>query len=299
MTRPIYLGDLLLLFLRKHWRSILLAYCVFGLGALIHVAISTKQYQGWVTLSPAEAGQGSGLSSSLAALGSLANVSLPRNPAVLAQDQYLALVQSVQVAQVLVKDQALMREMFPRSWDAQSKRWSQWRGIRDWMDATILRYKYPNFPATADVYTYLQEKVSVDEIKTGSIWRVSVYTSDPVFSRDIIAAINNATDTVLRANMKDANARKLAYIQHQLDTEASSSIKTSLISIQEQNLKTKIDLGSNAPIAFSVIEGPLAETVPSKPSLIFQFLAMIVLCTVGVLAIGFYSIRGAMRDEGA
>lgn len=275
-------GDMIILFVRRNWRFLIVGYAICALLGGGFYGLAQKQYAGWIIITPSQRGNEFSGAGGLSAISSLAGIDIPHGLGRDRQDQYFTLLRSMTVARELSKRSDLLKMMFPGDWKRKTQSWKQRGGVSTWVKENIFGIKYPDFPSVEDVYNYLRSHVEIDELKTGSVWMVKVYTPNPVFSREIIAAVNNAADETLRMISLSIYNRKLAYISKRLEEIRETSVREALIHIQEDNLRAQVALESGAPIAFTVIEGPVSESIPSKPNLIFIVFVIEIIFSISV-----------------
>lgn len=121
-------------------------------------------------------------------------------------------------------------------------------------------------PATApQLAAWLQDHVAVEPVGQTRLKRIVLLHPDPVFAVYMLGRLYTTADNLIRAELEDKTARRIAYLEKTLDKTNHPDhrrVLTQLLMDQEQ---ISMVLAVNEPFAAAIAEPPAAGPRPTWP----------------------------------
>jgi uncharacterized protein involved in exopolysaccharide biosynthesis len=293
--REISLGALVGCVWRGRW--LVLAMTLLPLVPLwAWMATLTPKYSVEVTIAPLidNAGQsGSSLSRLANGFAGFGALSLPfttaRNPVF---GEFMTMLTSTEVAQIMVRDAAVLPAFFLGEWDAKAHAWRAHAGpiarvaglLRRW-----LHFPPPQPPDAERLATYLRRHLVISTDSKTEITTLTLTQADPAFAERFLVKLCATADDILRQRSRVRLEKQVAYISHALQTVSNTDQRQALTSILSDTEKFAIMANSNLPFAAEILDGPSYSSVPSFPQpLIYSIAVVIAGLTLGCIVAAYY-----------
>ncbi len=247
------------------WWLLLLVAAAIGLAAL-YLNLATYRYTAQLKVTAVEQAGASPVSG-LAGLGSIVGVDIG-----LDQGSQFALfaeaVTSEAVADVLARDEELMRQVFSAHWDAERGMWreppSPVRAATRPVKALLGLPDRPwERPDGADLREHLQARLSVDENRKKAITTLSYAHRDPAFARMLVERVARAADDFLRAKSLARSHDYVAYLEARLAETPTAEFRLFLAQALTSYENMRMMASADAPFAAEPF-GP--ATVSQRPT---------------------------------
>jgi hypothetical protein len=206
--------------------------------------------------------------------------------------RYQQLISSAPVAEILAKDPTIMHGVFRSFWDSRAKQWKP-GGLKYYLFGWL--YALAGLPAwqapnAYDLSTYIGGHVITDASLTSDVLSLTYETPDPAFGIKFLAAIHNATDSILRVEANKQATLVRSYLENALGATQIESSREALIQLLMQQEQKIILTQNGVAYAAQAIGGPDYSQIATSPKPI-RFLL------VGILAGFILGILGAISTE--
>lgn len=271
----------------RGWRIIAIAMGAAFLAAVIYLHLATPIYTAELDVSPADTGNGLSKqlgSGGLGDLAAIAGVSLPQGGG--SQfELYVEGLQSYAVADALSKRTDLMKILFRKEWDEDTKQWINnpgvVRDIKDWIKYALGVPVEPWQPPNgAQVKKFLEQNIKIDQSAKKMLVAISFSAEDPAFAVSFLKTLHETTDNLLRQNQLRRATSYANYLNDKLATVTVTEYRAALTQTLIEQEKTKMAASSNVPFAAQPLGSPGVPAKPSSPQG--------VLVLAGALALGLF-----------
>lgn len=251
----------------------------------LHLHLSPDRYTVFMQVAPVINSQNP-ISGSLGGLAKLAGVDMnASNPGAAQFRMFLSGLTSRDTADLVAKDQDLMRAMFPKQWSKADKQWRQPPSLTRPITHAIKAFwgitnRPWHPPDGGDVQQYLSEHLEQYEDPKSPVVTLRIDSDEPQVSRRLLLKLVGTVDHLLRQRALRRANDYVKYLTHQLDVETVAEYRQTLmahLAEQEQTL-----MMANASVSFSmqVFNDAAIPPVPSAPK------AMVLLVSALVLGMG-------------
>ena len=141
---------------------------------------------------------------------------------------------------------------------------------------------------------YIARRVQLNPVGASSIRELSYSHPDPEAAKTFLAAIHQAADTRIRANVRNAATQRIAYLNQKLETTRNQIHRQSLTDLLLEQERALMLTAIDQPYAASIIEPPAAHYKPTWPSRTLVLFAGVLL---GAL-FGFILHKGKGKARG-
>ncbi len=203
---------------RRWWLYIAVgAACLALTLAWIHSADET--YEVSMTLGPSDTGITANLSSGISLpggsglLGSLAG--LAQNSEMTPYQRYPFFLQSLEVAEVLAQDMALMRTVFPGQWDESTGTWRRpVGGMTPLKDAIkdLLRMPGWTAPDARAMRDFIRRNIRIRKNNMSGVQDITFSADDPVFAQTFLARLHRTAIERMKATDRERVDARVAYL---------------------------------------------------------------------------------------
>ncbi len=217
-------------------------------------------------------------------------------------DVYIELLKSRKLARYLAANDSMMQVVFSGQWDAKKGRWRARNGVLSgvsrWLKG-VWGIPVEQHPTTDDLWGFIRQHLDVSSTQSASsafssIMQVSFTDSSRNDSQQILSALLNGADKILRSSHRNDVLARISFLRNSLRNVTMTEQRHALISIlaeQEQNLTV---LSADKRFAYALLDPPSAAISPSspKPAQILMLLMLLALaCWGGVLVLGPEQLR--------
>jgi len=289
---------------RKLWlgrRAIAIAVLAMALAASVYLNWVDRKFSvSMVLKSVQEPAQTSGMAG-LGGIASLAGIELPSGSN-LDFTSFPLLMQSREVADVMVQNQDLMRRVYVDEWDPEANIWhqparsavgfalSQLKSIIT--GNPVATYAAPDGVRLSE---FVSEEISASIDSKSNLLNIKVETEDPELMREFVEGLVFETDQFFRQRFIMAGTTALEFYKEQLMRAQSGEHREALAQlIVQEEQKLMLATRSNNYVA-EVLRGPDISMKPTSPkSMMVLALSMI----LGLIAgSGIVLVRGALSDR--
>lgn len=286
---PVWLGSLLVLLRRRWW---LVAGSVAFALAIALLWLRTAEYRYVAELqvvAAPTAGRDPGQAGPLSGLAVLAGIG--GGEAATPYRLYLEGLQSREVARRLALDDALMRSVFAKEWDASDRRWRDPAGPLERLGGSILaalagRTSRWQAPDAARLHAWLQTNVGLQQEPRKSVGNMSVLHRDPAFAARLLPLLDRTINEWLRERALTRTRSNIAYLQSRLPTIAVAEHRQALLATLDDQQTQLMQLGNPAAYAADRFGMAVVSPNPVSPKPLVVVLAAVVIgFMMGVLIV--------------
>jgi len=289
---------------RALWSSrgyILLAISLTELLAVIHLMVTPASYPTDMMLAPQQSSsnQGAGISGGLSSAASLLGI---RTDAANSDfEKFRVLYISTQTAAAVDSQFHLLQRNFP-GWNEQGQRWEMpplglsnapQRFVRWIFGRPIWRA-----PTADDLASALSNQITITKRETDPFLVISSQSRDPKLTENLLLALVNAANDILRARAQQQAVMQIRYLSNQLQTVSISEhrqVLTTLLLGQEQNLMLS---RSNVPYAAQILSPPTTHFNEAMPGVtLILAIGFVVGLVIGIFVAFFREASARSRDE--
>jgi len=277
----------------------------FVLLAVLYLHLTAPRYTVAMQVAPVGNDQGQA-AGGLGGLAKLAGVDLNSNNPGAAQFRFfLSALTARDAANIVARDQDLLKVMFPRDWVASENRWQQHpSAIRPVAHAVerVLGFQVRPWhpPDGSDVQQYLSDNLEIYEDAKSPVVTLRIDSDDPQMARRLLTSLVGTVDQMLRQRALRRANDYVGYLSRELKVETVTEYRQTLmahLAEQEQTL-----MMANAGVTFSmqVFNQPSIPSAPSAPKPVVLLLSAAILGSVlGVILCLLAARRGAGRSLAA
>lgn len=286
-------------FLSLIWKGklTLLGFTVAGLAiASLYLHFSTYRYT--ASLSVIEASADSPLPSGMRGIASLAGISLKSDSSKLSQ--YLAALRSRDVAEVLARDDQLMRRIFADQWNPAKGEWQEPPStIRELANIAKSVLGAPvtawSPPGAVSMQRYIDRNVgNFTDIKT-NITSVSFADKDPQFAVSFLASLHRAADDHVRQRTIAKSQQYVEYITRRLPTLTLVEHRIALAQVLSEQEAQMMMASATGSYAVEPLGQIVSSPKPVNPKPMPVLAAGAAFGLVGGLLIFFLRYRRRLR----
>jgi hypothetical protein len=282
-------------------RVIAMAVLAMAVAASAYLNLVDRKYSVTMVLkSVQEQGQTSGMAG-LGGIASLAGIELPSGSN-MDFTSFPLLLQSRDVAEVMVHNEDLMRRVYVEEWDPVARTWRQ-------PDRSAVGFALSYFisfitgnavqdylpPDAVRLSEFVFEEISASIDSQSNLLNVEVEAKDPELMREFLEGLVFATDQLLRQRFITEGTTALEFYKEQLFRAQSGEHREALAQlIVQEEQKLMLATRSNSYVA-EVLLGPDISMNPTSPkSMMVLALSMILGLFAGS---GIVLVRGALSDR--
>jgi hypothetical protein len=253
--------------------------------SLLWLALVTPEYTASMVIGPVPKDGIKSNSSSLMDMDTLFGIGL--NGGLRDKDfiKFLAVLDSVAVAEKIEEHDKVMRVIYEDLWDEETQSWTQPPGIVSTI-ANGLKglVGLPDWtpPTPIDLARYIREHVTVEEKEESALRILSFSHKDRDFAIRFLTALHRETDDLLRTEAIRRSSAQIAYLKEKLRTLTVQEQRQTFIDLLSEQEKTMVLLQVGLPFTAAEIDptsAPIRPTFP-KPKL------ALVLGTIGGFILG-------------
>ncbi len=213
--------------------------------------------------------------------------------------QFLAIMDSRDVAEEMERRGHYMERLFPERWDAVKNTWKPQPhniftllkgGIKE-----ILRLPNYSHPVIADLARIIHDRVGIDEDEKESIYTLNFAAKDPVLAKGFLSALYSSIETVLLRRERVTAIARVDATLRQIDQTTVDSNRQALLNVLTAFQMRAIQAEVGSPFGARILLEPTAPNQPNDPSIILfmggGFLGGLVLSLFLVLIFGINVAR--------
>jgi uncharacterized protein involved in exopolysaccharide biosynthesis len=208
------------------------------------------------------------------ALSSLTGISLS---AAAADNFQLVLdgLTSEAAAQVLVRDEQLIRRIFVTEWDPENNSWKRpvsrtggWGNyIRRLIGIPVVEWRAPD---ATRLYLFLQRQVKIIPDPRSSVVTLRMDHPDPKLAADLLVALNAAVDNIIRTRALERADGYIEYLSTLINRTTVSEYRQALLTNLSEQAKMRMMAAADVPFASSRFSGPVSSLGPTSPPAFFM-----------------------------
>lgn len=183
-------------------------------------------------------------------------------------DEFIVLLNSNRIAEVLEDRHAAARLLFPQLWDQEKQ---AWRKPDDLVFQVMAfgrgLFGYPEWqvPDAKNVRQYLRRNLDVSPVSRGAMREVSLSGKDPEHLAQILVWLFDNTSGLLRDERNAALRHNIAYLQDRLAQARIDIYRESLISLLADQERQLMLSQADQPFGAVLLEPPVKPDAPSGP----------------------------------
>lgn len=262
-----------------------------------YLNVAIPKYAATLRVSPAAAG-GGGLGGALGQLGGIAaiagiDVRQGSSSGASPFDLYLDTLRSRHVADLLAKDQRVMRHIFAKEWDASTGQWREQRSIlraASKLVGQIAGQPGPAWqpPAGGELADYLAKKVVVlpPKPKDPPVTSLLYEDRDPAFAVMLLDKLSALSDNSVRERTLVRATTYARYLESRLKVTDNADQQRRLSEILLDQERAIMMAGSSVPFAATPSEPAVPSQRPVRPNVMMTLLlGLLVGAILGVLGL--------------
>lgn len=273
------------LLMRIVWRNRALFVITTGtvlLLMVLYLHVASPRYTVSMQIAPVVNTQ-SPASGGLGGLAKLAGVDInAANPGAVQFRLFLAGLTAHDAADLLTRDQPLLREMFPKQWSKDVKQWREppsltrpvTRVIKSLLGFTVRPWHPPD---GGDVQQYLSDNLEVYEDPKGPVVTLRIDTDEPEMARRLLVKLVGTVDQLLRQRALQRANDYVRYLTNQLNIETVADYRQVLIAHLAEQEQTLMMANANVTFSMQVFNQPAIPPTPSAPKVIVLLISALVL----------------------
>jgi len=261
----------------RNWDFTFLGFAIFLVLGLVIGLMRTPQYTVQVTIAPKAEPPGtysspggasggfmsSGSSMLLTALGGGGSSAPPSD-----FEQYRRLLISHATANLIAANPAIMHRLVP-GWDYETKSWRRPSGpifwLKEGVKALIGRPLWTP-PGPNEAFSYLQKKLVLTDELSGGFVDASMTDPDPKFAVEFIHFLHEATQQLVRNDIRKDAVARIAYLDRTLQTTTLADQRSVLITLLGQEQQKLMMIEADRDLVAEVIDPAIIPKVPSSYS---------------------------------
>lgn len=206
-------------------------------------------------------------------------------------DQFIVLLQTHRVAEILENDHRVSRILFSSLWDEENQSWTPpgglLFGIKDFARGL---FGYPDWepPRAKEVQAYLRKNLDIAPLSRGAMRSVSLSGKNPEGLAQILLWLFEETSTLMREERNAALSNNINYLQDRLVQSRIDIYRDSLISLLADQERELMLSQTEQPYGAILLEAPIRPRLPSGP----EPLVLLVLAFVGGLSFAGLLVLG-------
>jgi hypothetical protein len=257
------------------WRQKLAVsvFCVLTLLlAIIYLNVTKPTYTVTFKITPAISSSSRSAASRLGNLASLAGINIPQDDNSMGFEVYLVELQGRAAAAELVRNQPLMRRLFPKEWDDATGQWRQppsgilhplAQGVKFLFGMKQLPWSPPD---GARVEKILDDDVHISKTPYTPVVTISMDSKDPETASLLLWSLHQTVDDFIRQRTLKRTERYIAYLTKQLALATVNDYREALITSLVEQQKARMTASSGLPFAAEPVEPPVIASLPSSPN---------------------------------
>ncbi len=217
-------------------------------------------------------------------------------------DEFLQLLPSSRLAQVLISKYHLDRQIFYRQWDAQARSWKTgWlQGMKDDLKR-LLGLPVVRGPTVDTLMQYLNKNLKVVGVSSGlssalipgtsTYSTVSFRFEDPQQAESILNTMLRATDQIIREDQRRDVTARISTLESELSEVTVSDERSSLIDIltNQEQLLTMIQ--ADQRYASTLVVPPYASPKPISPTIVVSVILAFMCALLAWIAVVILALR--------
>lgn len=216
-------------------------------------------------------------------------------------EQYRRLLISHATANIIAANPNIMHRLVP-GWDYETKTWRRPSGLMFWLRESakaLLGRPLWTPPGPNEAFIYLQQKLTLTDELTGGFVDATMTDADPKFADEFIHFLHQATQQLVREDIrKDAIAR-IAYLNNSLQTVTQADQRSVLITLLGEEQQKLMMIEADKDLVAEVIDPAIIPKTPSSFSAVTIALLAgglgLVLSTVTLIFVSEYRLQ-RVRD---
>jgi hypothetical protein len=184
-------------------------------------------------------------------------------------DEYTSLLTSNRLAEILVRNDRILPEIFSDDWDGAHGRWLPHDDFlhrsADFVK-TLLHRPVKPAPDQDDLEKYFEKNLIVDPSLETSFATVTFRFRDPAEAERLLGIILLEADNIIRQDKRHDVLARIAYLNNALEHLSLADQKPELIDILSQQEQEMMMIESDHNYASMLIDSPHAPLKPSSPT---------------------------------
>lgn len=267
---------------RQVWarRWLVLAITVASLClAVLYLNLATYRYTASQTVTPTDADTAVMTSSlgSLSDLAKIGGINLPSSNNVFPFMIYTESLRSRNVANLLAKDETIMRRVFANEWnpsvnafeEPESALRSLTGAIKQFLGLPRAPWKEPD---SARLHEYMQREVSVIEDPKKPFVTIKFEHHDPEFAVYFVSRMHEEIDNQLRQNALRRSEESIRYLSDQLSRVTLAEHRAALAATLSEQEKSRMSASRSGPFAADIFAPAVASRRPTSPNVLLVLL---------------------------
>ena len=272
--------------LREHRRLLYIIVPLFLLAAVGVYFIPEPEYTATAIIGPPPPSPVNSMMSGIGGAGGSASASLLKRvmgggtPG--SNDpfqEYLQMLQSVRLANVLIQKDHILPTLFPKRWDAKEHKWRAPGMIGSTLAAFNRMSGRPTgeVPNADSVMKFFKKNLVIETanktrgtqgssfLSDTSYPSVSLTFTDPQKAQQILSIILLEADNLIREDMQNDVSARLHYLSSEVPTVTNAYDRDALIDVLSEQEQMQVMLKSDKRYASTLIDPPYASDIPSFP----------------------------------
>jgi len=243
---------------------------LFALISILYALSLPNIYNSEALLMPQESrSSGGGIIDQYSGMASLAGISLPSNTGSSSQEAIARIKSFKFFTDNILPEIALEDLLAVKKWNPANNELIYDESIynsksRKWITSTSTLKK--SIPSSQEAYSAFKKIITVTEDKKTSFVSLSIKHPSPLIAQKWNQIIIEQIDNSMRNYDKKEAQLSIEYLNKVAQKINYETLKTSLASLQEQQMKKLMMIEAKENYIFEVLDSPLAPEIKSEPS---------------------------------
>lgn len=197
---------------------------------------------------------------------------------------------SRRLADVLMKNDDLVHEIFSSRWDAQSRTWLKPSGLLTVVHEAILKFLHrptDTTPTAWHLVDFLQRQIVVTTIPRSSGFQIKYSCQDGAFCLTLLRAVIEGADGLIRGDVVEHDRGYSSFISTHMQSVTDVADRQVLTSLLADIRRDEMLADSGVYYSMDLVDGPSVSALPTEPriglTLGLGLFGGLMLSTVGIL----------------
>jgi hypothetical protein len=282
--------------IRRAYKVPLVCAAVFFVLCAIYIWIATPMYEASVSITARAKADTTSLGGAASSLGLGLLGRLAPAGTMTDYEKLTAIIMTGDGAGRLMNDNALMRRLFPDSWDSKTHTWREPHGAVAHIRNAINRiFGLPGWkqPGVEPVLGLLNARLRLIANDTARSHTLLMRDPDPQVAAETLSFLLKSADDVLKERERKTTLENIAFLRDKIEHETVIDVRTSLSRRLSDEFVNEAILAGSAPYSYDVLKGLTVSSRPVAPRPV-QWLAISVIAgtVLGCLLLVLFSRTG-------
>lgn len=204
-------------------------------------------------------------------------------------DQYAAVLYSQDLANVILRDRAIVGTIFKLHWQDKANRWQRPAGpVFELKQLVKVVLGLPTWhpPSTSDMTKYLRKHLNLRLDRATGFASLSYSFKDPKFTTEFLQIVHSVADNLVRQRLLTISQERVDFLNEQLKQTTLQDHRATLTNLLIEESRTLMIARADPNFAVEVIDGAVVPDRSSSPKRV-QNILLGFLAGAGLSALAF------------